>query len=100
MATRVWIGPNEARDVEVISDTELVATYMGGGDGPEDVTVTTSAGRVTAAGAFYAERTPPAPTINDVRPNRGRGGVRVTVTGTGFEPATVRGEHFERHPQP
>jgi hypothetical protein len=83
--TRVWIGPNEARDVEVISPTEVTATYMGGGDGPENVMVETSAGHVVADGAFYAERPPQPPTISAVTPGSGRGGVRVTITGTGFE---------------
>jgi hypothetical protein len=85
MPTQVWIGPNECRDVEVISPTELVATYMGGGDGPEDVRVQTSSGSATAAEAFYAERPPQPPTINGVSPPSGRGGTRVTITGSGFE---------------
>jgi hypothetical protein len=86
-ATRVRIGPNEAPpgSVEVISDTELTAPYMGGGDGPEDVTVTTSAGQATATGAFYAERPPQPPTITAVEPDRGPGGTRVTIRGTGFQ---------------
>jgi hypothetical protein len=86
--TRVRIGPNEAPPgmVEVISDTELTAPYMGGGDGPEDVVVTTSAGSATAAGAFYAERPPSPPTIEAVEPARGVGGTRVTIRGTGFQP--------------
>lgn len=84
--TVVRIGPNEARDVEVISETELRARYMGGGDGPEDVTVTTSAGTTTATGAFYAERPPAPPTINGVEPDRGLGGTVVTIRGTGFRP--------------
>jgi hypothetical protein len=86
MPTRVWIGPNEARDVEVISPTEVIATYMGGGDGPENVMVETSAGHVVADGAFFAERAPQPPTINGVSPGSGRGGTRVTIHGTGFEP--------------
>jgi hypothetical protein len=86
MATRVRIGPNESPAVEVLSDTELVATYMGGGLGPEDVTVTTSKGSATAAGAFTAVPHPPAgPTIDNVAPDAGPGGTRVTIRGTGFE---------------
>jgi hypothetical protein len=85
VATRVWIGPNEARDVEVISPTQVVATYMGGGDGPEDITVQTSAGRVTAEGVFVAERPPQPPTITGVAPSSGRGGTRVAIAGSGFE---------------
>jgi hypothetical protein len=85
MPTRVRIGPNESRDVEVISDTEVIATYMGGGDGPEDVEVTTSAGSVTAQGAFYAVRPPSPPTIASVTPNGGVGGTRVLIRGSGFE---------------
>jgi hypothetical protein len=86
--TRVRIGPNEAPPgmVEVISDTELIAPYMGGGDGPEDVTVITSAGTATATGAFYAEQPPRPPTIEAVEPDRGLGGTRVTIRGTGFQP--------------
>jgi large repetitive protein len=83
--TRVRIGPNEARDVTVIDDTTLIATYMGGGDGPEDVTVTTDAGEATAAGAFYAVPPPRPPTINGVEPNSGRGGTIVTIHGSGFQ---------------
>lgn len=85
MSTRVWIGPNEAREVEVISPTELVATYMGGGGEREDVTVQTSKGSVTAEGAFSHENPPTLPTIDRVNPNSGRGGTRVTIHGTGFE---------------
>jgi hypothetical protein len=83
--TRVRIGPNEARDVTVIDDTTLIATYMGGGDGPEDVTVTTEAGEATAAGAFYAVPPPRPPTIAEVEPASGRGGTVVTIRGSGFE---------------
>lgn len=82
MPTRVQIGPNEARDVEVISPTELTATYMGGGDGPEDVIVSTSAGSATMTGGFLALR---PPTITGVTPDRGPGGTRVLIRGSGFE---------------
>lgn len=85
MSTRVWIGPNEARDVEVISSTQLVATYMGGGGESEDVIVETRHGSVVARGAFSHENPPPLPTIEKVEPNSGRGGTRVTIVGTGFE---------------
>jgi hypothetical protein len=85
MATTVRIGPNEALAVEVISDTVLEATYAGGGEGPEDVEVTTSAGSVVASGAFVAIPNPRPPTIAAVEPATGRGGQRVTIRGTGFE---------------
>jgi hypothetical protein len=85
MPTRVRIGPNESHTVEVLSPTELVATYMGGGDGPEDVTVSTSAGSATAAEAFFALRPPQAPTIESITPDAGVGGTRVRITGSGFE---------------
>jgi hypothetical protein len=85
MPTTVRIGPNEARDIVVVSPTELQATYMGGGDGPEDVEVTTSAGSTTAQGAFFAVRPPTPPTINSVTPTGGVGGTRVTIRGSGFE---------------
>lgn len=85
MPTEVQIGPNQARDVVVISPTQLEATYMGGGLGPEDVVVTTSQGSVTAAGAFDALPPPRPPTITSVTPAQGRGGTRVTIEGSGFE---------------
>ena len=85
MATTVRIGPNEALAVQVISDTELVATYAGGGDGPEDVVVTTTAGSATASGGFVAVPPPRPPTIAAIEPNAGPGGTRVTIRGTGFE---------------
>ena len=85
MPTRVQIGPNEALAVQVISPTELEATYAGGGLGPEDVVVTTSQGSVTAAGAFDALPPPRPPTITSVTPSAGRGGTRVVIEGSGFE---------------
>jgi hypothetical protein len=88
MATRVWIGPNESVSVEVVSDTELVATYMGGGlpGQPEDVLVRTSRGSATATDAYTPTPHPPAgPTIASVTPDAGPGGTRVTIRGTGFE---------------
>ena len=83
--TRVRIGPNEALNVVVVSDTELLATYAGGGDGPEDVVVTTSAGEATAAGGFLHVARPKPPTIAEIAPDSGQGGTRVTIRGTGFE---------------
>ena len=85
MATTVRIGPNEALAVQVISPEELVATYAGGGDGPEDVVVTTSAGSATASGGFTHIPHPRPPTITAIEPDSGRGGTRVTIRGTGFE---------------
>jgi hypothetical protein len=85
MPTRVRIGPNESPTVEVMSETELYATYMGGGMGPEDVEVTTSRGTAIAPGAFTALRPVPTPTIEAVDPDTGHGGQRVRITGTGFE---------------
>lgn len=83
MPTRVIIGPNEALDVEVISSTELRATYAGGGDGPEDVIVTTALGTARLEGGYFALR---PPLITSVTPDRGAGGTRVTIRGAGFEP--------------
>lgn len=83
-APRVWIGPNESVEVEVVSDTELVAQYMGGGDGPEDVVVRTALGETTAKGAFYAQQRPRPPTISAITPDAGVGGTRVTIHGSGF----------------
>jgi hypothetical protein len=85
MATTVRIGPNEALAVQVISPTELVATYAGGGNGPEDVVVTTSAGSATAAGGFVAVPPPRPPVIETIEPASGPGGTRVTIRGSGFE---------------
>lgn len=83
MPTKVKIGPNESRDVQVISSTELTADYAGGWLGPCDVTVETSAGSTTAPNAFNA--TPHPPTITSVTPNAGPGNTRVTIRGSGFE---------------
>lgn len=82
----VRIGPNQTPPdlVEVISDTELVATYMGGGLGPEDVEVTTPAGTAVATGAFNALPNPRPPSIAGVDPDSGRGGTRVRILGSGF----------------
>ena len=82
MPTQVWIGPNQALDVEWVSTTELRATYAGGGDGPEDIVVVTSIGSTTLAGGFEALR---PPVITSVTPARGPGGTRVTIRGHGFE---------------
>jgi hypothetical protein len=82
MPTRVQIGPNEALDVTVISTTQIIATYAGGGDGPEDVIVSTSVGTATLPGGFDALR---PPVITAVVPSRGPGGTRVTIHGHGFE---------------
>ena len=82
----VMIGPNQALDVQVVSDTEILATYAGGGEGPEDVVVTTRVGEARAAGAFYAQRPPPPPAIAAVTPAGGTGGTRVRITGSGFAP--------------
>jgi hypothetical protein len=82
MPTRVQIGPNVALDVEVVSTTELHATYAGGGDGPEDVIVTTSVGETRLPGGFEALR---PPLITSVIPSRGVGGTRVVIRGHGFE---------------
>jgi hypothetical protein len=87
MATHVWIGPNQSVEVDVVSDTELTAPYMGGGipGEPEDVVVRTSKGSATATGAFTPLPRPPAgPTITAVTPDAGPGGTRVTIRGTGF----------------
>lgn len=84
MPTRVWIGPNEtpAELVEVVSSTELHATYMGGGDGRERVRVLTSIGETTLEDGFEALR---PPVITSVTPDRGVGGTRVIIRGHGFE---------------
>lgn len=84
MPTKVRIGPNESPTVEVLSDRELIATYMGGWDGPCDVVVETSKGSAVAENAFTA--TPrPLVTIDEVTPDHGHGGTRVRITGSGFE---------------
>jgi IPT/TIG domain len=84
MPTKVRIGPNLSRVVEVISERELIATYEGGElPGPTDVVVETSKGTAVAAGAFTV--TPRPPTIEEVTPNRGPGGTQVTIYGSGFE---------------
>jgi hypothetical protein len=85
VATTVRIGPNQALNVVVVSDTELLATYAGGGDGPEDVVVTTAAGEATVAGGFLHVARPKPPTITEIAPDSGQGGTRVTIRGTGFE---------------
>lgn len=82
MPTAVWIGPNQALDVEWVSSTELRATYAGGGDGDEDVRVVTSVGTAVLEGGFEALR---PPVITSVTPARGVGGTRVTIRGQGFE---------------
>ncbi|WP_330351378.1 IPT/TIG domain-containing protein [Streptomyces sp. NBC_00582] len=97
--TAITVAGTPVADFTVIDDTTISAVT-----GPSDpaagpVTVTTPGG--TASGGAYAYLAPP-PVVSGVTPDSGltRGGLEVTVTGSGFTGATevliagVRAESF------
>ncbi|WP_338868383.1 IPT/TIG domain-containing protein [Myxococcus stipitatus] len=90
---QVLLGGVAATAVSVSSGTSLSATTPAHAQGRVDVVVRNADGQgATLPGAFTYE-VPPPPTVVSVVPGRGlsTGGVRVSVTGTGFGPgASVR----------
>ncbi len=87
----VTIGPTPEAVVHVAEDgtmIQIMTNPVGGQPptGPQDVTVTTTAGTFTLSGAFtYLEGA--TPQLYMLSPNLGpiEGGTRVTITGTGFQ---------------
>lgn len=90
--TAVTFGGVAATTVAVTSSTRITATTPAHAAGKVAVTVATKSSKGTANTAFTYETsvTSGAVTVTAVTPNRGHGGTRVTITGTGFEtPSTV-----------
>ena len=78
-------GAIAARNVDVVSSTQITAVTGGGAmAGAFSLFVTTSGGTNVGTVKFYYEL--PSPTVSNVSPNSGptSGGTPITVTGTGF----------------
>lgn len=90
-STTVTIGGIATIGVNVINSTTLTLktpAYVSGSL-VKNVVVTNSAGTATAIGGFTYTAT--TPTLSNVSPNTGSvdGGTSITMTGTGFTPATI-----------
>ena len=89
-ASAISIGGNSlgTGDWVVVSDTKITTQTPQGTPGPVNVQVTTSGG-VSAANKLYTYL-PSPPGIAGISPNTGvtTGGVKVTITGSGFSGAT------------
>jgi hypothetical protein len=84
-ATGVWFGSNAATNVQVVSDTEILATSPAGSAGTVDVTVSGAGGTSSTGSADRFTYYPP-PTVTSVRSDNGpaAGGTKVTINGTSF----------------
>lgn len=82
--TKVKFGSKTAKDVTVVSSTELTATAPAHAAGSVAVRVTTPSGQShTAVGDLFAYG---APTVSSFTPTSGITGSMVTITGKGFAP--------------
>ena len=86
---RVVIGGERATEVEVVDSTRISAVTAAREEGLVDVVVRNP--DLPAAILRQAYEYVPGPTLSRVKPNTipEMGGVRITVTGTGFEPGAV-----------
>jgi hypothetical protein len=85
----VRIG-TEVAAVNVVSETDIVATTAAAAAGSDEVVVTDSRGTSTG-GPSFSYAAPPLPTVTNVLPNLGpvAGGTAVTITGTNLSGASA-----------
>lgn len=80
--TTVWVGGQECKKLEVLSDSELRCTTPPGVAGPAAVVVKTAGGASNTQYFTYDD----VPTLVSVSPDQGpeRGGTLITLTGAAF----------------